>query len=430
MNILQKRLCYLLIIAYPIFYLGIGNKYPWALLGKNGVNIGMIVFFILTFLFIASGILFKLENISIEKLKIIFKLNLILALFFIILYDFIQYHHFKSFGYQNPILLYITDLFFIFVLISISKESNLHFKLISFFVILHTIFSIYYFPLTIQRSDMFGAITTAIHQFINNLDPYKKVFLNVGIPRYFPLTILSFIPAYFTHSDPRITGLCYTLILLCLINKKISKLQIVNQFAICLVFLNPYWMMRHDLYFQLFLIEITLLYIYKMNNFFRIILFSITLATSQLAIILFPFLCLAYNKTITKAFKSGFIAFVITAIIIYAFAHNDLKSFTSAITMSASYIEPYSSDITFGLAPIFHFAKNQISLYIIQIFGCLTILTYALYQFIVKKVHDNKFYIACGTICYFYFMVTNYFLETYLYIPLILALALTNSKKD
>lgn len=158
-------------------------------------------------------------------------------------------------------------------------------------------------------------------------------------------------------------------------------------------------------------------------------LLDITLATSQFAIILFPFLCLDSIKSINKNIRDAILSIIIALIIIYGFAHNNLNSFISAITLHREYLSPYNSDITFGLSTIFHFATNQISLYVIQVFGCLFILAFALYQFIIKKLHDYKFYIACSTICYFYFMITNYFLETYLYIPLLLTIALTNSKK-
>jgi hypothetical protein len=430
MLILHQRILYLLIIAYPVFYLGIGNKYPWILLGKNGSNLGIIFFFGVNALFITSALCIKLEKIPPKKLALTFKINVLISLIFTLLYDFIQYHHFRSLGYRSPILLYLISIISIFTLMTTINKSRIKssFKIICIFVALHTLLSIFYFPLAVERSDMLGAIMVALQQFFNNADPYQHVMSNIGVPAYLPMTILSFTPAFFLKLDPRIIGLFYTIIFLYLIYIKIDKLKLLNQYAICLIILNPYWLMRHDLYFQFFILELVIILLYSYNYFYRILIWGFTLATSQFAIILLPFFCLAKAKTIIHAVREVILILIIAALIIISFAHNNLYSFFNAISQHREYTLPYNSDITFGISPIFHFTKNQIGLYIVQIIGCMLILCFSIYQFIVNKERDSNYYIASGIMCFFYFMITNYFLETYLYIPLLITIALANTK--
>ena len=64
-----------IIILFPLFYLGIGNKYPWVLLGDSGRSIGIIVFFIATLCFFTHSLSKKTTTISRERLSKIFKIN-------------------------------------------------------------------------------------------------------------------------------------------------------------------------------------------------------------------------------------------------------------------------------------------------------------------------------------------------------------------
>ncbi len=426
----HDRMLILLILFYPLFYLGIGGKYPWVLLGKNGIAIGVSFFFSLTVLFIMSIILIKIELIRHTKLKNIAWINVLLAVLFVAFYDFIQYKHFARFAYQNPLCIYVLDGAILFTLLAMRKilfnKSKVLLLLISIFVMVHYGFSIHYFPLTTARSDMLVAINLSLEHFLQHLDPYIKISQNVGIPPYLPMTILSFLPSAVFNCDPRIIGLFLTGILLLLIFIKFEKLTYYSQWGIILVLINPYWIMRHDLYFQLFLIEIALVFLYfsHLNVFWKGIILGVSIATLQFAWVLFPFMIFAYSNNYRQLLQQLLISLLVAMIIVLSFVRPYFDSFIHAVFLHQEYLVGYGSDITFGLSPIFYFAKSQISLYVGQIVGCIVIVSYSFVQYFFYGNRDKNFYLASSVVCYSYFMITNYFIETYLLIPVILVLAL------
>lgn len=430
MILLQTRLAYLVFIAFPIFYIGIGGKFPWIMLGKHGIDIGMAVFFTLCVLFVTS-IFFKLEKIKHTSLNLIFQINIFLALIFILLFDYIQYNHFRLIGYSKPYILYFLDTLFIIYFIIKKPQIKQLIKILIIFVFLHNIFSIYYFPLVKERSDMLLAIMGSLNNFFTSSDPYHLGIDGIGNPPYLPVTILSFTPAYFLKIDPRIIGTCYTVLTMILVLPKLEKLNILNQYLVILAFLNPYWIMRHDLYFQFFLLELTVIFLYlgSFNKFFRILTFGVTLATLQFAVLIFPFILLSYNKKTLPYILEALTTIMLTLVIVLIFTKFNVQSFIIAMTQHKEYTTSYNNDITFGLATIFHFAKNQIPLYIFQISGCILLLLIALINFIFKQNRNPLYYSSIAVICYCFFVFTNYFLETYLFIPIILIISISNYSK-
>lgn len=432
-EIMQKyhdRMLILLILFYPLFYLGIGGKYPWILLGENGIAIGMSFFFSFTILFIMSIILIKIELIKQNRLKNIVWLNVILAILFVTFYDFIQYKHFARFGYQSPFYIYVLNSAMLFTLFAMRKilynKNKALMLLLSIFVIVHYGLSIHYFPLTIARSDMLVAIRLSLEHFLQHSDPYIKISQDVGIPPYLPMTILSFFPSVVFNYDPRVIALLLMGILILLIFIKFEKLTYYSQWGIILVLINPYWIMRHDLYFQLFLIEIVLVFLYfpSLNVFWRSIILGAFLATLQFAWILFPFIIFAYSNNYRQLLQQLLISILVGTIIVYSFVEPYFSSFIHAAFLHKEYLGRYGSDITFGLSPIFYFAKSQLSLFVAQIIGCIVLVSYSVVQYLFYGNRDKNFYLISSVVCYFYFMITNYFIETYLLIPVILVLAL------
>ncbi|MBY0379938.1 MAG: hypothetical protein K2P99_06005, partial [Burkholderiales bacterium] len=432
MILYRFRIIVLMIIIAPLFFIGIGAKYPWVLFGTHGIAIGMIVFFTITLLFILSVCFFKLEKLSFTLIFRAFIFNFVLSILFAIAYDFIQYKHFLKFGYQNPKLLYILCCMFLLSMpIFYKKIQRRHlFILVGIFVVLHELLSIYYFPNVIARSDMLAAIALSLKAFIHFGDPYTQLAVNIGIPPYLPVTILSFIPAVFLNIDFRIMSLLLIIVLLFLLYYKFNKLNNISQLALILALCNPMWLMRHELYFQFFLIELVVIFLYfeHINEMWRSIILGVFIATLQFAWVMFPFIVLAYNKSYYSIIRQLFVSLIVGILIILSFIHGYFTSFINAALHHFNYAKEYNSDIMFALSPIFHFATNQKPLYLIQVFGCFIILGLAIYKYINKKIRQTDYYLSYACICYLWFIITNYFLESYFLIPPLLIFTLITQK--
>lgn len=275
------------------------------------------------------------------------------------------------------------------------------------------------------------AIILSLNQFTQDLNPYAKVLENVGTPPYLPLTILSFYPAIVMKCDPRIIALLYLAITFALIIFKFKHLNKLSKITICLILINPYWLMRHDLYFQLFLLEITVIILYfeNLTEAIRIIILGLFITTLQFAWILYPFILLAFSKNAAQLIRQAVASLLIAGLITLFYTQNYVLTFYHAIFLHKEYLSAYNSDITFGLSTIFHFAKSQVVLYMLQIIGCGLLLLYCAYQYFIKQIRNTSLYLSCAVVSYFYFIITNYFIETYLFIPVLLAIALCNNKE-
>lgn len=431
----------LIVLTFPLFYTGIGTKFPWSMLGQNGVGFGMIFFFSCTVLFLAACLTLPLERVTTNLINKIFFGQLILACLFIIGYDWVQYKHFAHFGYRNPHQLYILTLILLISVIALylkfknnwNKLNQLLFPIITIFIVLHNLWSLSYFPLTAWRSDMLLAITNALNNFLQGVNPYLKTIPGIGIPPYLPVTTLSFLPAVIYKLDPRIIGIFYTVITLLLIQQKFKYFNNLDQITLLIVFINPYWLMRHDLYFQFFILELVIIFLYfkHFNLIIQSVFLGIFITTLQFAWILYPFILLASSNNIINLTKRIIISLLTGSLIIIYYVGNSWQSFINATFLHKEYLHPYGSDITFGLSPIFYFASNQKILYATQLIVCLAILIITLtYYCKNKNSFNNNYYLTNGAICYFCFIITNYFIETYLLIPVLFTIALVSSRNS
>ncbi len=423
-----QRLQLLLIFYFPLFWLGIGAKYPWVLLGEYGIDIGYICFFILTLSFFII-IWLKIDKWLLEYVDKVFLLMIWLASSFVLFYDLAQYKDFEHFGYKLPILLYLIDILNLIVIGFILKKFSFKYLFLSccIFFILHECISIVYFPLTPFRSDMLSAIDVAITNFLANQSPYKQLFANIGIPRYFPLTWVSYLPAHFFSIEFRVWGLFYYISILLVIALDFDKLPKINQYLLCLLFLNPYFLMRHDLYFQLYLLEIVILalYIEVVPKYLNAIILGIFIATLQFAWVLYPFLLLIISKNIRQLFINWLISILVFILIMWLFIGGSFIDFLSYSTPSMGQNSGGRFyDISFSLATIFNFASTYKILYFIQIVSFLIIVSITTFRWYNKNIVEKPNYLAIGLYAYLFFVATNYFLETYFYIPVLLLSAL------
>lgn len=448
------RLTIALSILYPLLYLGIGKKYPWVLLGKYGMLTGAVLFTSLTVCLILSSILLRLEDISLKRLTLYCYLNIILAAIFTLIYDFIQYKHFLRFGYTKPYLLYLLDIVFIVVISYYFNRLKLRHILIiaALMSVLHLLISMYYFPLVLERSDMLIANRVMLWETLHKLNPYNALnyhqvlwhFLPIYSPSsvysynqvsalttsiYFPMTFLSFLPGYLLHIDFRLVGLMYWLISLYVLIKNFDRFTTIGQLLLVLIIINPYWLMRHDLYFQFFILELIIIFLYypKLNWVYRALILGVFIATYQFALVLAPFIVLAYSDKFKYLVMQSLVAIMVAFGIITIFTHGNYADFLKVTLGGKGYLYPTGTDITFGIAPIFSLVSNAKLLYMAQIFGCLVILITCMYQYLVVLRRDASYYMCAGAICYFYFLLTNYFLETYLWVPVLITLVLATS---
>lgn len=431
-NSIHSRIILSITLLAPIFYLGIGNKYPWALLGEHGKAIGIIFFFFMTVLFFSVSLLPVANRFSTTSIQKFFAINLLLSVAFSIGYDAIQYRHFLKFGYQKPLLLYILGVMALTLLVIFRNKLKVIFVLCGLYSIFHYAVSIYYFPLVIARSDMLAAVAASINQFLHNISPYYQSSTNIGIPPYLPVTMLSFIPASLLKLDFRLVGLFYWILAIGLITYKQYTFSTIQKMALCLLIVNPYFLMRHDLYFQCFLLEIVILCLYfsSFNFIAKGIFLGFFIATLQFAWILYPFILLAENRSMKNLVIMLSISLIVGISISLLYVHNGISDFFHAIFLHKEYLSPYSSDITFGLSTIFYFANSQILLYVIQIAICVLIILTAIHNYMIKPIYTRNYYISLSAICYLIFMSTNYFIETYLLIPMLLFLILSLNHSD
>ena len=318
------------------------------------------------------------------------------------------------------------------LLVIFRNKLKVIFVLCELYSIFHYAVSIYYFPLVIARSDMLAAVAASINQFLHNVSPYYQSSVNIGIPPYLPVTMLSFIPASLLKLDFRLVGLFYWILAIGLITYKQHTFSTIQKMALCLLIVNPYFLMRHDLYFQCFLLEIVILCLYfsSFNFIIKGIFLGFFIATLQFAWILYPFILLAENKSIKNLVIMLLVSLIVGISISLLYVHNGISDFFHAIFLHKEYFSPYSSDITFGLSTIFYFANSQILLYIVQIAICVLILLTAIYSHMIKRIHTHNYYTSLSAICYLIFMSTNYFIETYLLIPMLLFLILSLNHSD
>lgn len=431
-NSYPQKIILLAMIFYPLFYLGIGTKFPWSLLGENGVGIGMVIYFVATVMFLAV-VIFMRPSISDLRLFKIININFILAAIVTIGYDFIHFKHFQSFGYVNPIGLYVLDIIWFGYMFNILNHS----KLIQWgpailFIALHYILSIYYFPNNPLRSDMLFDIQCSLDQFSHGLNPYTKIEPMINVMLYLPGTIISYFPAYWMNIDYRILSLLYWLIGLFLIYFKLKNKPIsINHLAVLLIILNPYWLMRHDLYYYVFIIELIIIFLYfpYLNELMRTLVLGVTFATLQFAWIIAPFILFAYSKNIRQLLRQTIFSSILAIGIIVSYTGWSNSDFYKILNIH-EYMHPYSGDITFTLATIFYFAKSQELLYLLQVVGCLVIVCIGMVLFFMIKIRETKVYLNLASICYFYFMITNFHTWTYLVIPALLVFSLANLASD
>lgn len=400
---LFKKFGYFILLTYPIFWLGIGRKYPFVLLGSNGVAIGNFFWGILTITWIILFFYPKIwQKILTQFENKIFIAWLLIGVLLIPVFDLFQWIFFKRIGYPFPTFLLIFDLGLFFFIILKRKSYSL-LKIACIAAILHRGFSILTFPLTYQRSDMLSEVHFALQRLLIGQNPYTFVVSGVNQILYLPLGWLNFIPTYLLKIDLRWMGFVYLILIGIITTRWLNKRKnnLGNKLAI-LWFLNPYLAFRHELYLDFFwflILVITITAISQKKNI-TTLLVGLSMATLQWSWIVAPFwLILANRKQKLHRFWISYaISISIAALIMFPFIifYNGLT--LKALGTYEHMIKGQLSELCFGLAPLFYQLKISFILPFFQI-----ILLIVLFLWAIKKRSNAKLLRILPVIAFFYF---------------------------
>lgn len=434
-----RRLYQLLVISYPVFWLGIGKQYPFSLLGPKGKFAGMLFWGLITLIWFGSLFIIKYE-IPDRIINIIGKFYILLSIIFFYCFDLLNWKYFSRFGYPFPGNLLIIDsiilLIFIYYFFSYKNQKPLHLLILSGSAsIIHRFATILTFPLVAARSNMFAVILTSLSNLFNGGMAYSfDINGNPTIP-YLPMTILGYIPSYFLKIDPRFNALFYFIIIAIICITFHKKIQQQNREAeplpilISLWFLNPLLAFRHELYldfFWLIILIATIAALYQ-KKVLTAITGGIAIATLQFAWVLSPFWILlsTRDKKWKEIIMTSSLLLIIGGSILSVFYFKEGKYFLTSIfefSGSNNISNNFAGDLCFGLAGLFYLLNIEKLIFKFQVITVLIMGFISLY--LARKAIPDKgpILIALMIFTYFIFISTNHFIENYFYFaPLLLA---------
>jgi hypothetical protein len=347
--------------------LAFGKSYPWGMLPWD---LGRVFWIVLSLAFLVPVIHLTLKN---EKLSVVFtqwshKIAQILQkrawLLILVLsnaiFQLFNYFHFRHLGYQFPVLSLITSL-----LIAIWIRYDRPILAYSLNLLL-LVYSIYYFPLTGFRSDMLSVIENGLRLWSQGESPYQLIQFPWGPSRmpYFPGMLFSHFPAWALGLDLRWNSLLYRFLWMILLAKSPSR---KNNGLIFFFVLNPYFNLRHDLYFDFFLLLTALFFSFKK---LRSIWIPWMAVTWQWALPIMPILAWNWiwrkkdevlkNLLLLIASSTGILALIVSGL----WKTTSLKTFAGSAFFAFDLGElfyTYKKDYGLTLAPLLYWL-NQVAL--------------------------------------------------------------------
>ena len=360
---IQHERWHLIPVILLIFQsLAFGKSLPWDLLP---FELGRWAWLVLTLGFLFWLVYFQSpldENIFEWLLKRKF-----LVCWTLLNYVYIAYNGFKfhSLGYEIPYFLVICLSLSMFYIDETRLELSLFVNLMILF------FSIIYYPINVDRSDMLPVITKGLDNWSTGKSPYEEFVLN-GLPKtmgYLPGALFMHFPAWILGLDLRWNNFIYRaawLSFLCYQTKKNCRSDLKATFHY--LALSPYINFRHDLYFEGYLLLLSLYFSLVRLRFLSLPLMALT---RQWAWVLSPFLILNELKPLgpENCFRKilGFgigTLFVGGLFIELLTANTSLNFFLEKIFWfnKAYQSEAYGGDYGFGLSWLFYKLEIQKSL--------------------------------------------------------------------
>ncbi|PIT99581.1 MAG: hypothetical protein COT74_11320 [Bdellovibrionales bacterium CG10_big_fil_rev_8_21_14_0_10_45_34] len=451
------RLQHYLIVTFPIFWLGVGKKYPFALLGESGPLIGIVFWSLVSLVWLLA--LFNILSNSRSQVKLenssskVFPVWLLLGGLAALVFDLIQWVQFRSIGYPVPWALFAVDILWITYASIGFKGKQVPPKkwlvpAIGYGVI-HRALSILVLPLTAARSDMLPAIQQAIGRFWSGLPAYAPSTGGIGQMLYLPGTWMSYIPAEFgplgISFDPRWIGLSYFIMLSLLIVYLQPRLKTTSIMLAVLWFTNPYLAFRHELYLDFFwlVLAVTTVIAQHRRPLLTGVMAGFSMLTLHWALILTPlWLLVATPKgNWKKLLASALIAVTIFCFGIGAFLNREGSYLVEGILMPMKWIrEGYRGELCLGLPPLFYKLGLKDFLQPLQLIMLFTIGLYTLIQWLPKKPKFLSSWSREGSqfgpgpavipLALTLFIFLNPFLENYFYLAPLLLFSLIIENPD
>ncbi|MFO8184559.1 MAG: hypothetical protein R6U39_10330 [Candidatus Aegiribacteria sp.] len=154
------------------------------------------------------------------------------------------------------------------------------------------LYSINYFPLHPERSDMLLLIEAASGRFLDGANPYiEYTIFNPVMLTYLPGMWLSYLPAVVSGMDIRYMNLILLVASAVIFFSNPGKQKEIRQSVFAAIFfLNPWLIFRHEIYLPVFIFQMFLLYqLYLSKRIIpSMVVFAWTLASYQFSWILYP----------------------------------------------------------------------------------------------------------------------------------------------
>ncbi len=421
----MRRLGRLLLLSYPIFWLGIGKTYPFLLLGPSGPSIGAWFWGVVTFGWLAALLAPRVWEDLVEgpRAEKIFRAWILLGLACTGGFDLLQWFHFERFGYPFPLGLLIADVGLgLLIWFKLSDPDLIRFAWVV--AVLHKVGSTITFPLLSERSDMLPTILQSLQRWTHGGEAYAHPTGGIGQMHYLPLTWLSYFPAYILTIDPRWVGIFYFALIGLLAEHWFREAKdSLGAKLIVLWLLNPYLAFRHELYLDFVWLLIAVTTVSAMMKLLGpTALFSgLALVTLEWAWIIAPFWWLLASRSAPwrKLISVGLIGLFVSLMILVPFLLSEGTLFINAFLLPLRLVKQggYPGELCFGLAPLFHQLGWPWVLQPIQIIASLTFGVIAL-----RMRSHSAVLLGLMVLAFFSFVILNPFLRNYFYLaPLLTA---------
>jgi len=413
------------LLSYPIFWFGIGRKYPFVLLGSGGRAIGAWFWGLVALGWLLALLVPKAwEDLTEgDRAEKIFHAWVLLGLACTGGFDLLQWLHFQRLGYLFPLGLLIADLGLALLIWFKLRDPDL-IRFAWLVAVAHKAGSTLMFPLVAERSDMLPTILQALERWTHGSNPYAPPTGGIGQMHYLPLTWLSYFPAYILGIDPRWVGIFYLALVGVLAERWFRETRgSLGARLIVLWFLSPYLAFRHELYLDVFWLLIAVATVSAMmSRMGPTAAFSgLSLVTQEWAWVIAPFWWLLASRLASwrKLITVGFISVFVASMILVPFLLREKDVFVNAFFLPLRLIKmgDYAGELCFGLAPLFYKLGWSPMLQPIQIITLLTLGVIA-----VRMRSYSIVLLGLMVLAFFSFVILNPFLENYFYLaPLLMA---------
>jgi len=413
--------------TYPLFWFGIGKKYPFLLLGAGGLSIGAWFWGAVSLAWV--GALFVPRTwqalVKTPRGENIFNAWILLGLVCTAGFDLLQWLRFRDLGYPIPIGLLIADVALGLIVWAKRRDPNL-IALACLVAVMHKVGSVLTFPLVAERSDMLPTILQALERWMTGGKAYAPPTGGIGQMHYLPLTWMSYSPAYFLNMDPRWIGVFYLSLLGLLAERWLKETKdSLGAKLVVLWFLNPYLAFRHELYLDFFWLSIAATTIAAMMERpgWTALFSGLTLVTMPWAWIVAPFWWLLASRSAPwhRLASVAAISVFVASIVLTPFLLHERSLFLDAFLLPFRLIQrgDYAGELSFGVAALFYQLGWSRILQPLQI---IMLMTFGVVGLTMRR--RGAALLGLMVAAFFLFVILNPFIENYFYLASLMMAAL------